>query len=206
MYQAAEHIIAPIMNLVSDNNNPNSAAGLAPVGSAALSSASPSPCLSSPSPSALVAAPAPRANGLQGVRRRVLYVTLYELIAIAAATGGLAVVSGQGAAHASVVAVASSAIAVLWNFIFNWAFERWESRQTVRGRSFGRRVAHAIGFEGGLVFSLVPLFAWWFDVSLWQAFVMDLGLIVFFLCYTFVFNWVFDRVFGLPASAQVSAP
>jgi uncharacterized membrane protein len=31
---------------------------------------------------------------------------------------------------------------------------------------------------------------------------MDLALIVFFLCYTFVFNWAFDRVFGLPASAQ----
>ena len=48
---------------------------------------------------------------------------------------------------------------------------------------------------------LVPLFAWWFDIGLWQALVMDLGLLVFFLVYTFVFNWCFDRVFGLPASA-----
>jgi len=30
---------------------------------------------------------------------------------------------------------------------------------------------------------------------------MDLGLVIFFLVYTFVFNWAFDRVFGLPASA-----
>jgi uncharacterized membrane protein len=145
---------------------------------------------------------APAAPGLQGVRRRVLYVTLYELIAIAVATWGLAQLSGQGAGHSSVVAVAASAIAVLWNVVFNWAFERWESRQPVRGRRVARRVAHAIGFEGGLVFTLVPLFAWWFKVSLWDAFVMDLALIVFFLCYTFVFNWAFDRVFGLPASAQ----
>jgi uncharacterized membrane protein len=139
---------------------------------------------------------------LQGPRRRVLYVTLYELIAIAAATLGLAVLTGQGAGHSGVIAVAASAVAVVWNVVFNWAFERWESRQVVRGRSVGRRIAHAIGFEGGLVFTLVPLFAWWFNVSLWQAFVMDLALIVFFLCYTFVFNWVFDRVFGLPASAM----
>ena len=143
----------------------------------------------------------PAPQGLQGPWRRVLYVTLYELIAIAVATAGLAQLSGQGAGHSSVVAVAASAIAVLWNVVFNWAFERWESRQTVRGRSVARRVAHAIGFEGGLVFTLVPLFAWWFKVSLWEAFVMDLALIVFFLCYTFVFNWGFDRVFGLPASA-----
>ena len=144
----------------------------------------------------------PAPQGLQGPWRRVLYVTLYELIAIAVATAGLAQLSGQGAGHSSVVAVAASAIAVLWNVVFNWAFELWESRQTVRGRSVARRVAHAIGFEGGLVFTLVPLFAWWFKVSLWDAFVMDLALIVFFLCYTFVFNWAFDRVFGLPASAQ----
>lgn len=147
----------------------------------------------------------PAPQGLQGPWRRVLYVTLYELIAIAVATAGLAQLSGQGAGHSSVVAVAASAIAVLWNVVFNWAFERWESRQTVRGRSVARRVAHAIGFEGGLVFTLVPLFAWWFNVSLWEAFVMDLALIVFFLCYTFVFNWAFDRVFGLPASAQGAA-
>ena len=147
----------------------------------------------------------PAPQGLQGPWRRVLYVTLYELIAIAVATAGLAQLSGQGAGHSSVVAVAASAIAVLWNVVFNWAFERWESRQTVRGRSVARRVAHAIGFEGGLVFTLVPLFAWWFKVSLWEAFVMDLALIAFFLCYTFVFNWAFDRVFGLPASAQGAA-
>ena len=147
----------------------------------------------------------PAPQGLQGPWRRVLYVTLYELIAIAVATAGLAQLSGQGAGHSSVVAVAASAIAVLWNVVFNWAFERWESRQTVRGRSVARRVAHAIGFEGGLVFTLVPLFAWWFKVSLWEAFVMDLALIVFYLCYTFVFNWAFDRVFGLPASAQGAA-
>ena len=147
-------------------------------------------------------AAAPAAPGLQGVRHRVLYVTLYELIAIAVATGGLAVLTGQSAAHSSVASVAASAVAVVWNVLFNWAFERWESRQAVRGRSVRRRIAHAIGFEGGLLFTLVPLFAWWFNVSLWDAFVMDLALIVFFLCYTFVFNWGFDRVFGLPASAQ----
>ena len=139
--------------------------------------------------------------GLHGMRRRVVYVTLYEIIAIAVATWGLATVTGQGAVHSGVISAVSSAIAVAWNLVFNSLFERWEARQTVRGRSVARRVAHAIGFEGGLVVFLVPLFAWWFSVSLWQALVMDIGLLVFFLCYTFVFNWGFDKVFGLPASA-----
>ena len=140
-------------------------------------------------------------SGLQGVKRRVIYVTLYELIAIAAATLGLALLTGQGAGHSSVVAVAASAIAIVWNIVFNWAFERWEARQPVRGRSVARRVAHAIGFEGGLLLWLVPFIAWWLGVSLWQALLLDVGLLVFFLIYTFVFTWVFDRLFGLPASA-----
>ena len=101
-----------------------------------------------------------------------------------------------------VLAVAASAIAVVWNMVFNTLFERWESRQAQRGRTLRRRLAHAVGFEGRLVLALVPMMAWWFNVTLWQALVMDLGLIVFFLCYTFAFNWVFDRIFGLPASAQ----
>jgi uncharacterized membrane protein len=27
---------------------------------------------------------------------------------------------------------------------------------------------HAIGFEGGLVVMLVPLFAWWLGIGLWE--------------------------------------
>lgn len=138
---------------------------------------------------------------MQGIQRKVVYISLYEGIAIVAASAGLALMTGQGLGHSSALAVAASVVAVVWNLVFNSLFERWESRQAVRGRSLRRRVAHAIGFEGGLVAFLVPMFAWGLGVSLWQALVMDLGLVLFFLVYTFVFNWAFDRVFGLPASA-----
>lgn len=141
---------------------------------------------------------------MQGLKRRLIYVSLYEAFAIAITSLGLATFASQSLSHAGVAAVASSAIAVVWNLAYNWAFEAWESRQIVRGRGFARRVAHAIGFEVGLVLMLVPLFAWWLEVSLWRAFVLDLGLIVFFLVYTFLFNLGFDRVFGLPASALPS--
>ena len=138
---------------------------------------------------------------MQGIKRRVVYITLYEGIAIVVASFGLAAMSGQGVGHTGALAVVASSIAVVWNLVFNALFERWESRQAVRGRGLGRRIAHAIGFEGGLVLWLVPFFAWWLQVSLWQALLMDVGLLVFFLVYTFVFTWVFDRLFGLPAAA-----
>ena len=139
---------------------------------------------------------------MQGIRRRVVYVTLYEAIAIVVASFGFAAMTGTNLERASVLSVMASVIAVLWNLAFNALFERWESRQRVRGRSVRRRIAHALGFEGGLVAILVPLVAWWLDISLWRAFLLDLALVVFFLIYTFVFAWMFDRVFGLPDSAR----
>jgi uncharacterized membrane protein len=142
---------------------------------------------------------------LQGPWRRVAYVTLYEIFAVAATSFGLSAMTGESASHSTVIATVTAAIAVAWNVIWNSLFERWEARQAQRGRSLWRRIAHALGMEGGLVVMLVPLFAWWFDVGLWQAFIMDLWLLLYFLVYTFVFNWTFDRIFGLPASAQLAA-
>lgn len=141
------------------------------------------------------------APGLQGPRRRLVFVALYELIAVAASTL-LFMAIGQEVGASGVMSVVASTLAIGWNVTFNHLFERWEARQSVKGRSVLRRVVHAMGFEGGLALMLIPLMAWWFDVGLWQATLMEAGLLVFFLVYTYVFNWAFDRIFGLPASAQ----
>lgn len=141
-------------------------------------------------------------ENMQGAKRRVVYVGLYEFIAIVLSAVLLEWMSNAGAADSLGLAIAASAVAIVWNLIFNSLFERWEARRKHKGRSLGVRVLHAIGFEGGLLFFLVPLVAWWYDVSFLQALWMDLGLLVFFLIYTFAFTWAFDRVFGLPASAQ----
>ncbi len=138
---------------------------------------------------------------MQGMRRKIVYVALFEAIAIACTTAMLTL-TGHDSAKASATAVGASAVAIVWNFIFNSLFEAWETRQATKGRSLARRVAHAIGFEGGLVLLLVPLIAWWLNITVWQAFVLDLGLVVFFVVYGFLFNLAFDHLFGLPASAQ----
>lgn len=138
---------------------------------------------------------------MQGIWRRVVYVSSYELIAILC-TSIILMLFGSDPAAAGVAGVVTSVIAVLWNLIWNIAFEWWESKQRRKGRSLARRVAHAIGFEGGIALLTIPFFALWFGVSLWEAFLMEVGVLAFFLVYTFVFNWTFDRIFGLPKSAQ----
>lgn len=140
------------------------------------------------------------------ITRRVLQAILYEVIAIAVVGPTLSFAFDKPQASTFGLAVALSTIALTWNYAFNWIFERWESRQTVGGRSFARRLAHGAGFEGGLVVILVPVMSLWLDISPAAAFVANLGLLVFFLVYAIVFTWAFDRFFGLPASAVKSDP
>lgn len=140
--------------------------------------------------------------GIQGAKRRVIYVGLYEFIAILLSAILLELMSNAGAAESLGLAVAASAVAIIWNLVFNSLFERWEASRKQQGRSLAVRIIHAIGFEGGLLVFLIPLVAWWYEVSFWQALLMDMGLLVFFLVYTFVFTWAFDRIFGLPVAAN----
>jgi uncharacterized membrane protein len=139
---------------------------------------------------------------LSPILRRILYTVLFEAFGIVIAGLGLAVLSGAAVFDTGIVAALSSLVAMTWNLTFNTLFEFWETRQTTKGRSFARRAAHALGFELGLTVLLAPLLAWWLDVTLLQAFLYDLTLVVFFVIYTFLFNLAFDKVFGLPASAK----
>ncbi|MFT3664980.1 PACE efflux transporter [Piscinibacter sp.] len=135
-------------------------------------------------------------------RRRVVQAILYEVFAIAFVGPAMSLMFGQSAGSTLALAVVMSTIALGWNYVFNGLFEAWESRQAVKGRSFGRRLAHGIGFEGGLVFLLVPVMAYWLETTLLKAFLADLGILAFFFVYAIVFTWAFDRVFGLPQSAS----
>ncbi|MFD0667608.1 PACE efflux transporter [Ramlibacter sp. MAHUQ-53] len=138
--------------------------------------------------------------------RRIVQALLYEVIAIAFVGPVLGFAFDKPQASTLGLAVVLSTIALTWNYVFNWMFERWESRQAVRGRSFARRLAHGVGFEGGLTVILVPVMSLWLDISPLEAFVANLGLLVFFFVYAVAFTWAFDRVFGLPASAAASDP
>jgi uncharacterized membrane protein len=134
--------------------------------------------------------------------RRVLQAVLYEAFAIAAVGPAMAWFFDAPLGSSLALSVLLSSIALAWNYVFNALFERWEARQPVKGRSWRRRLAHGIGFEGGLVVFMVPVMAWWLQTTLWLALVADLGLLAFFFVYAVGFTWAFDRVFGLPASAR----
>lgn len=135
-------------------------------------------------------------------RRKIVYAVSFETLGTLLATAYLWLVSEASAASSFALSVLTASVALGWSYAFNTLFEAWEKRQAVKGRSTARRTAHAILFEVGLVTLLLPLMAWWLQVSLWQALVYEAGLIALFLVYTYLFTWCFDRIFGLPPSAR----
>lgn len=139
---------------------------------------------------------------MQGLPRKIVYVVSFEVLAIVLASTLLRWLSEAPVVTAGITAAASSAIAMAWNWVYNLLFEAWEARQARKGRSLLRRAVHAVGFEAGLVVMLVPLFAWVLGVGLLTSLALNAAMIVFFLVYAFVFNLAFDKVFGLPLSAQ----
>ena len=135
---------------------------------------------------------------LSPLKRRIVYVTVFEIIAIISSTLVLMLLSNSSAAESLPVAVMVSLAAVIWNFIYNTAFENWERRKQVTQRTLLVRSAHAIGFEGGLVLICLPLYMIWYDVGFIKAFMMEAALLLFFLVYTFFFTLGFDKIFTLP--------
>ena len=135
-------------------------------------------------------------------QRKLVQALLYETGAIALVTPIIVWVFDHDVASSFWLSVAMSTIAVAWNYLFNSGFEAWERKQSVKGRSWQRRLAHGLGFEGGLTLFFVPLIAWWLSVSWWVALITDASLLLVFFIYSIAFTWAFDHVFGLPDSAK----
>ncbi len=124
---------------------------------------------------------------------------LYEVGAIAVVGPVLGLAFGKPASSTFLLAVVLSTIALCWNYVFNALFERWESKQLVKGRSFARRLAHGIGFEGGLTVILVPVMALWLETTFLAAFVANLGLLAFFFVYAIATPGLSTRSSGFPS-------
>jgi uncharacterized membrane protein len=131
-------------------------------------------------------------NRPKSVKERFFQALAFELLAVVICAPLLSWLLGTSLTHMGVLTVLISLIAMAWNMIFNAGFDRLERRFGFR-RNFTVRAIHASLFEAGLVVAVVPLAALWLDISLWRAFVLDIGILVFFLPYTFLFNLGYDR-------------
>lgn len=91
------------------------------------------------------------------------------------------------------LSVLLATLAMVWNLIYNAAFDRlWPVSRVVR--TLKVRALHAIGFESGFILIGVTAVALILGVSLIQAFMLEIGFMLFFLPYTMLFNWVWDTL------------
>ncbi|APB07459.1 MULTISPECIES: multidrug/biocide efflux PACE transporter [Raoultella] len=91
------------------------------------------------------------------------------------------------------LSVLLATLAMVWNLIYNAAFDRlWPVSRVVR--TLKVRALHAIGFEFGFILIGVTAVALILGVSLIQAFMLEIGFMLFFLPYTMLFNWVWDTL------------
>lgn len=139
---------------------------------------------------------------------RIRHAILFELIGLVLLIGGGAILTGFDAHALGVIGVVSSLVATAWNYVYNLMFDRAMLR--LRGSTLKThpiRALHALLFEGGLLVLLLPFVAWMLGVSLWQAFLFDLGIAVFYIVYGYAYNWAYDRVFPVPdARAEDYSP
>ncbi|MGF0240599.1 multidrug/biocide efflux PACE transporter [Rhodococcus sp. IEGM1300] len=132
-------------------------------------------------------------NANKSITERIFQAVGFELMAVLICTPLLAWIMDKPLLDMGVVTVVIAGLALAWNVVFNGLFDRLLTRLDV-ARSAWVRVVHALLFEGGLVAFCVPLIAWWLNISLWQAFLLDIGVLLFFLPYTYIYHWVYDVV------------
>lgn len=138
----------------------------------------------------------------KSLRERVMHAVGYEATALLITIPGAAIIMQRPMTHIGFTAVALALLAMLWNMVFNFAFDRIYPPRAPRGSRV--RIFQALGFEGGLLIFAVPLTAWCMDMTLWQALTMDIGFFLFYLPYTYVFNLLWDSLVNLYFKRKVA--
>ena len=136
-------------------------------------------------------------NKNMGFWARIIHMLGFEVFGVLIFTPFAMLVLNESIFHIGVIAIAISLMAMVWNFIYNYIFDLIESylnghRST---RKVSMRLLHALLFEIGLLIVTVPLVAYWLEMSLKNALLVDIGFVIFYLVYAFFYNYIFDKIY-----------
>ncbi|KAF6661935.1 PACE efflux transporter [Pantoea sp. EKM101V] len=122
---------------------------------------------------------------------RVLHAIVFEVVANCLVFIILMICASAAPAQSALLTIASSSLAMGWNYLFNLLFDGFLMRKGMK-KSWWVRCLHALLFEAGLLMVLIPFAAWWLDMTLLSALKLECGLVLFFLVYTCLFNLLWD--------------
>ncbi|EKF2119156.1 multidrug/biocide efflux PACE transporter [Salmonella enterica] len=122
---------------------------------------------------------------------RIFHAVCFEGIAAAILAPATAWLMQRSVLEMGGLTILLATTAMIWNIIYNVLFDRlWPThrvRRTAKVRAF-----HALGFESGFIVIGVSIVAWVLNVSLLQAFTLEISFFLFFLPYTMLYNWAYD--------------
>ncbi|EBV1890142.1 Na(+)-translocating NADH-quinone reductase subunit E [Salmonella enterica subsp. enterica serovar Coquilhatville] len=122
---------------------------------------------------------------------RIFHAVCFEGIATAILAPTTAWLMQRSVLEMGGLTILLATTAMIWNIIYNALFDRlWPAHQVRRTAKV--RAHHALGFESGFIVIGVSIVAWVLNVSLLQAFTLEIGFFLFFLPYTMLYNWAYD--------------
>lgn len=132
----------------------------------------------------------------KSTRERIFHAVLFELIGNILITLFVAYILKVSLLQSGMLSVISALMATVWNYIFNKIFDELQKHYAFE-RNFMVRLLHAVAFEIGLIVTLTPVVMVLLNLSLINAFFVEIGLVLFFLPYTMIYNWGYDYIRGL---------
>ncbi len=129
----------------------------------------------------------------RGFWERVLYAILFEVIAIWLSAKFASIVFGHEMNQLLFITVVVAIFAMMWNVLYNVLFDRWlRAHHMIKTRKV--RTVHMLMFEFSLMVATCPFIAYYLDISLLEALILDGGFCIFYLVYTYVFAWTYDHL------------
>ncbi|WP_318517485.1 PACE efflux transporter [Photobacterium leiognathi] len=133
---------------------------------------------------------------------RIRHAVCFEIIGLVLLVGVLSQF-GYDSGHVGAIGIAFSFLATGWNYLYNHWFDRFMARRyNTLNKTTVQRIVHSIGFEAGLLVVTIPILSWFLKVSLWEAFVLDIGMVIFYLIYAYIYNLAYDKIFPVPEVAH----
>lgn len=124
---------------------------------------------------------------------RTFHAVSYEAIGIVTSAPIISFISGKPMAESGALALVVSIIAMIWNYVFNFLFDKLQEKYRFKKNLFVR-ILHGTGFEVGLVLLTAPTIALLFSMGIIDAFFLELGMLIYFFPYTIVYNWIYDKI------------
>jgi uncharacterized membrane protein len=132
---------------------------------------------------------------MRTVKERIYQTLAYEFGGLILAAPLYALIFGQSAAQSLTLLVALSLAVMIWAPLHNTVFDLAEFKRNGRSasdRPHGLRVVQALSQETTVLIVTLPLVMLIGGHSFKEAFLIDLGLTLFYAAYAYLFHIVFD--------------